>query len=458
MQPTDSPTAFERTRNWLNNSITLRLLVIGLLILIMLIPVNMVESLIRERQYRQTEAQDEISLKWGYPQTIGGLLLSVPYTVYNTVKREDKEEVFTSTAFHHFLPEELVISGDIDPEVRYRGIFETTVYASQLSLSGHFNLPREIEISDKRLRWNEAVVSFGISDLRSIRESVALNWDEKVIDFNPGLPSSDVLESGINAEVDIIWDEDEHDLKIPFSVELDIRGSEYLHFLPLGKTTDVSISSDWNAPAFGGAFLPASRDITDKGFEASWRVLNLNRTYPQQFKGSAAGIADSAFGVTLMFPVDHYQKSTRAAKYAVLFITLTFVVFFFIQIMAKVRIHPIQYLLVGFALCLFYTLLIAVAEHIRFGWSYLIAAMSTVSLIVFYAHGTFKKAKLTAVLAAILTLLYGYIFSIIQLHDFALLAGSIGLFFALSVLMYVTRKIDWYNSGEFTSKRRVTED
>lgn len=460
--PPNDSSFFEKAGQWLSHSITLRLFVIGILILIMLIPVGMIESLIRERQYRQTEAQQEVSEKWGYPQTVGGLVLSVPYTVYSRITHDnDREELIASTAYYHILPENLQIDGELVSEKRSRGIFETIVYSSELSLKGQFQLEPDVRNSISGLRWEEATVSLGITDLRSIQESVTLNWkgDSKL--FNPGLPSQDVFQSGISVPVAVNWNDSAATADIPFSVELSLRGSDGIKFIPLGKTTTVAMRSGWSSPSFDGAFLPQEREIDEDGFVASWKVLNLNRPYPQEFKGSVPGIHESAFGVTLLLPVDHYQKSMRAAKYAVLFITLTFVVFFFIQIMGKVRIHPVQYILVGFALCMFYTLLISISEHLLFGWAYLIAASSIVLLVSFYAHGTFKSIKLTGILAAIMILLYGFIFTIIQLQDLALLVGSVGLFIALAVIMYITRKIDWYHSATFTRKKeslRSTEE
>lgn len=451
--PSNNPGAFDRAGQWLSNSITLRLLVIGILILIMLIPVSMIEGLINERQYRQTEAQQEIAETWGHPQTIGGVVLSVPYTSYSRVTKENgKEETVASVAWHHFLPDVLDITAELDPEVRYRGIFETIVYSSVMEITGNFRLSAESSASNGALRWHEAVISFGISDLRSIQENVNIELGDTLYAFNPGLPAYDVFESGISVQVNLEPDEIAV-TTLPFSLNLDLRGSEYLHFLPLGKTTEVNTSSSWNSPSFTGAFLPLNREVNDQGFSANWKVLNLNRPYPQEFSGSVAGIQTSAFGVNLLLPVDHYQKSTRAAKYAVLFITLTFVVFFFIQIMGKVRIHPVQYILVGFALCMFYTLLISLSEHLRFAWAYLIAASGIILLVSIYAHGAFRNVKLTGILSAIMILLYGFIFSIIQLQDLALLVGSVGLFLALAVIMYTTRKIDWYQASQFNAKR-----
>lgn len=441
---------FEKARNWISNSITLRLFTIGILILIMLIPVSMIEDLIRERQYRQSDAQNEISSTWGHPQTITGPVLSVPYTIYNKVYEKegsDKFKLVPATQYVHFLPENLKMDGNIQPEVRYRGIFEAIVYESDVEISGNFFFPDVSNWEQKDFfRWDEAFVSVGISDLRSIQEDVKIMWENQQQSFEPGIPSYDVMASGIHVKVNIAPFIAENKKDYPFKMNFKFNGSNYIKFTPIGKTTDVFLNSPWPTPSFDGAFLPDKREVSKKGFAAHWNILNLNRSYPQYFIGSTSGIGESAFGVSLMLPVDQYQKSMRAAKYAVLFITLTFMVFFFIQIINKVRIHPIQYILVGFALCIFYTLLISLSEHMHFGVAYLIAAISIVLLTSFYAQGTFKNTKLSFMLAGIMGILYGFIFSIIQLEDYALLVGSIGLFIALAVLMFITRNIQWYSN------------
>jgi len=206
----------------------------------------------------------------------------------------------------------------------------------------------------------------------------------------------------------------------------------------------VNIKSKWKNPSFIGAFLPDKRVINAEGFTANWEVLHLNRPYPQHFRGATQGINESSFGVNLIVPVDEYQKSMRSAKYAVMFITLTFLIFFFIQILNGVKIHPIQYIIVGLALCVFYTLLIALSEHITFNYSYLISCVSIIGLITLYAKSIISNKKLTTLMCLILTTLYLFIYSIIQMEDYSLLMGSIGLFLVLATIMYLSRKIDWY--------------
>lgn len=445
---TSNLTFFERANNWVKQSITIRLFSIGTIILLLLIPVSMVENLIREREARQEEAITEVSSKWGNQQTITGLVLTVPYKSYSKVYEGDKTDKFKlveSREYAHFLPEVLNITGDISPEVRYRGIYEVIVYNSKISLTGNFAKPNfdEWQIDKSNILWEDAFVSLGLSDLRSIQENISVKWNDKQLFFNPGVESNDVIQTGISTRLSSN-NSDSINSKAEFSLDLNFNGSTSLNFIPLGKSTKVNIKSKWKNPSFIGAFLPDKREINANGFSANWEVLHLNRSYPQNFRGAVQGISESSFGVNLIVPVDEYQKSMRSAKYAVMFITLTFLIFFFVQILNGVKIHPIQYIIVGLALCVFYTLLIALSEHIAFKYSYLISGISIISLITLYAKSIFNDKKLTAIICLILTILYLFIYSIIQMEDYALLMGSIGLFIVLAIIMYLSRKIDWY--------------
>lgn len=451
----EKPTFFEKASNWLKNSLTIRLITIGILILFLLIPVSMVKDVIREREYRQKDAIKEISSKWGENQTVSGLVLTIPYNKFTKVYDNDNKnhKLVKSREYAHFLPDQLTINGDVLPEVRYRGIYEVIVYNSKLNLIGSFSNPNfeEWKIADENILWEDAYVSLGLSDLRGLQNKVSLNWNGKQYDFNPGIESNDVIKKGISCRIPVHSKKSGH-LAQSFSLKLNFNGSSGLNFIPLGKSTNVSIKSPWKNPSFDGAFLPDNREINKEGFKAEWDVLHLNRPYPQSFRGSTYGIYQSSFGVNLIVPVDEYQKSMRSAKYAVMFITLTFLLFFFIQILNSVRIHPIQYIIVGLALCVFYTLLVALSEHIAFKFSYFISSISIISMVTLYAHSIAKNKRLTKVIGLILVLLYLFIYSIIQMQDYALLMGSVGLFLVLAAIMYLSRKIDWYAINSKKSK------
>jgi inner membrane protein len=439
---------FEKASNWLRQSVTIRLITIGILLLLLLIPVSMIESLIRERETRRQEAINEVSSKWGEPQTVIGPILTVPYKSFSKVYDNDnsgKYRLVESRAYAHFLPEDLNIHGSATPELRKRGIFKVIVYNSDLTLSGKFDFPNfeEWKIDDQYIIWDDAYVSIGLNDLRSIQENISIDWNGKNYFFNPGMESNDVISSGISVKLKQLATDTSH-TEITFSMKMDFNGSSDLNFVPVGKTTTVNIESPWSSPKFDGAFLPDHREVTASGFNATWKVLHLNRPYPQSFRGAVPGIYDSMFGVSLIVPVDEYQKSMRSAKYAVMFIALTFLVFFFVQVLNRVRIHPVQYIMVGLALCVFYTLLLALSEHITFGLAYLSASTAIIGLITLYAKAIFNNRKLTGLVFLILVILYLFIFSIIQMEDYALLMGSVGLFVVLSIVMYLSRKIDWY--------------
>ncbi len=436
---------FDRYNTWVKNSIGLRVFTIAFLILILLIPISMVEDLIREREGRQEEATSEVSQKWGEQQTISGLILTIPFYTYTKYIEDDKtEKLIKKKQYAHFLPTELNIDGKLLPETRYRGIYEVVVYKSDVKLSGYFDKPdfKKLNIPEKDVEWSQSSISLGLSDLRGIQNSVVLNWNAADFPFEPGIKTIDVISTGISTTVPLNANDS---LGYKFDVDVNFNGSSSLNFIPLGTTTKISIQSDWKSPSFDGAFLPDHREINKDGFVAEWKVLHLNRSYPQSFVGATQEVQTSEFGVTLIMPVDEYQKSMRSVKYAVMFITLTFLIFFFAQIMNRVRIHPIQYLIVGLALCLFFTLVVALSEHIPFKYSYLIGSAAIISMITAYSISMLKNSTLTKLLAGILIVIYGFIYIVIQLQDYSLLIGSIGLFVILGIIMYLSRNIDWYN-------------
>ena len=438
-------TFFERLNNWVKNSITVKILSIGFLILILLIPAQMVESLIRERQYTREGAIDEVSSKWGYAQTITGPVLTVPYKAF---AKDEHGKYIPVTEYAHFLPEKLNIAGTIHPEMRYRGIYEVVVYNSKMNLTGSFSNPsfKDWGVASENVYWKDAFLAIGIPDMRGIENNILLQWNTESIPFNPGVDSKDVIGSGVSAKVPLNISDTAGTFNFSFDVSL--NGSKELNFIPVGKETNVQLISPWSTPSFSGAFLPDKRDINKNGFKAKWNVLHLNRNYPQQWRNASYSIGDSFFGVTLLVPVDDYQKTTRSQKYALMIISLTFLLFFFIEVMNKKRIHPIQYLLVGLAMIIFYTLLLSLSEHVNFNFAYMIASFAIITLIIVYCIPIFKNKRLTAFMMLILVTLYGFVFTILQLEDYALLMGSIGLFIVLAIVMYLSRKINWYSVHE----------
>ena len=422
---------------------------IVLIALLLLIPTGMIKSIIYEREQTQREAIDEVSEKWGGAQTLQGPVLTIPYTRYvkEIDKATGKETLVQITERLHVLPSKLDIQASVKPDRRHRGVYEIVVYNSALNVSGAFTKLdfKDLEAKGHSFKFNEATLNAGIDDLRGIEKQIELNWEGKKLPFNPGVSNQDIFYSGINAKVSIS-PTDDHLYRFSFDIEL--KGSQQLYFTPVGKETDVVLNSDWQTPKFDGAFLPDQHKTDKAGFKAHWNVLNLNRNYPQSWTGSSYKLRDSSFGVDLKLPVDNYQKSHRSIHYAILFIGLTFLVFFFIEIFQASGIHPIQYILVGIALVVFYTLLLSISEHIRFNYAFILSALATVALISLYVRAILRSLKMSLFIAGLLSMLYIFIFVIIQLEDLALLIGSIGVFIILGLVMYFSRKIDWYNIGQ----------
>lgn len=430
----------------LKNNIYIKLLIILVIVLLLLIPTTMIKGLINERENVQNDAIYEVSAKWGEKQTISGPYISIPYYKYvkEYSKKDSAEKIVQIKENIHILPSKLMIDGVINPESRYRGIYEIVVYNSILHLKGKFNLTdiKELDISKENIQFDKAYLSVGISDLRGIEEQISLAWNDQTYYFNPGVVSNDIISSGINAYVDL---QGQDSMIYDFSFTIDLKGSQLLHFTPVGKVTDIQIVSSWPNPSFNGSFLPDSRRVSDTGFVANWNVLHLNRNYPQMWTGSNYSVESSAFGIDLLLPVDSYQKSYRSVHYAILLIVFTFISFFFIEVLNKVFIHPVQYILVGIALVVFYTLLLSISEYLNYNFAFIISAAAVILLIAAYLKAILKSNKLTLLISGILFILYAFIFVIIQLQDLSLLIGSIGLFLILGLIMFYSRKINWYN-------------
>jgi inner membrane protein len=416
------------------------MVVLGSMVLVLLIPLVRIGFLVDERSERQQQVSAEVAQLWGGEQVLAGPVLTVPFRLPAT--KDEKPQIHVA----QFLPSRVGWSGTVKPEIRYRGIFEVVVYDSEIAASGAFGRPWHPAWGEEGVEvlWDRASVSVGVPDMRGLQRRTVLSWGDGRIGFEPGSESS-VLPSGIHAPVTGL-ENLEDGAEITFAFDLGLRGSGRLAFVPVGEDTRVSLSSPWNDPGFYGAFLPTEREVTAKGFTAHWEVPFLSRDYPQEWIDDAVErhhLLASCFGVALVLPADGYQQTMRSVKYGVLFIVLTFVTFFMIEVVSPVRLHPAQYLLVGFALCLFYVLLLALSEQFGFPIAYAAATGAIVLLIAGYAKSILASARWALVLAGCLAGLYGYLYVLIQLEELSLLLGAVGLLAILALIMYLTRHLDW---------------
>ena len=431
----------EKTQNILRrNAVTIKIIIIFFLILALMIPVEMIRSIKSERQERQKEAFGEINSKWGKEQTVTGPVLTIPYTHYDLDEKNDPINMKHDQYF--ILPDHLNIKAEIIPEIRSRGIFKVVVYKSILKLTG--SLPADLQLAGNtqtNYDWEKARLSIGITDIKGISDSIILQWNGEKLNTEPGVNVNGLFESGLSVPTPLT--DSKRTGGHRFSIEVNLNGSRNLGFTPLGKETQVEMVSSWPDPSFTGAFLPNNHKISDEGFTAAWKILEYNRNFPQVFTHSSFDISESVFGVNLILPVDNYQVVERSMKYAILFFAFTFMVFFFMEILKKQKVHPLQYALVGFALTLFYLLLLSLSEHIVFGFAYLIAAAGIILLIAAYSRAIFKNNATSLKMASFLVLVYGVLFILLQMQDYVLLLGSLFLFIALAVAMYISLKIDW---------------
>lgn len=439
--------------NWMKTSVMFKLIIIGTLFLVLLIPTSMINTLIYERERTKQEAVREVSSKWGMDQIIGTPVLTIPYGRID----EKNPNRMTNVAYAHVLPEEVIIDCNLDTVDKHRGIYDVVLYNTKATIKGSFKSKMEElqRMTNNTLRLDQAFIQLGISDLRGVKENVriAINQNDK-IDSNPGIITKDIYKSGVSFPIDANVLQD-----FSFECSVNLNGSTSLRFLPYGKQTNVHFKTPWQHPSFDGAFLPDQHKESSTGTEATWKILQLNRNYPQYGLGhfihenelaaqSATLQEDSSFGLRLMLPVDQYQKTNRTAKYAIMFILLTFVAFFLTEITNRKKIHPIQYLLIGFAVVIFYVLLLSISEHFSFNAAYWIACTAVILLISLYTQAIFHRIKITLLIGSLLSVLYLFFYSILQLEEYSLLMGSVGLFIILAISMYVTRNIDWYKESD----------
>lgn len=432
----------------IRNNLYFKLIVIFILMLLLLIPTQWVREMIRERSDRSNSAKSEVSEKWGSAQTITGPILSIPY---EKIEIRDKRKVVYK-GWLHLLPDKLEVDGEITPQIRKRGIYEVVLYGSELNISGSFSLNSiaDIDVQMSDLQYDKAIIELGLTDLKGVTEQISIRFNNQDVPYDAGLISSVSTSAGMHCNVKL---DSQNKDDLPFSMRMSLNGSSNMFFSPVGKETHVTLSSNWTSPSFTGQFLPQTHEVTADGFNADWKILNLNRNFPQYWFNQDHEIG-SSFGVGLIMPVDHYQKTDRVAKYAILFLVFTFLTFFFVEILQKIFIHSFQYLLIGLAITIFYVLILSFSEHIGFDLAYLTASVMTIGLISYYSSYALRSKYLTLMLSSILIITYGFIYVTIGLEDYALLFGSIGLFLVLAVVMTITRKVKW-NELELNSEKGV---
>jgi inner membrane protein len=432
-----------QTQTSRSNKILIKGAITAALIGIMMIPTIFISDLVRERQSRNEDVVKEVDSRWAMAQTLTGPYIFLPYKI-NTTDGSGKPLIVRSHLL--IIPENKNVSGNIHHQIRERSIYKVLLYRAALTDQGNFvfNLPKEV-LADQ-VEWNDAQICFGISDFKGIEEKIVIHFNGTDNELAPGLPAGDTDAKGLSAPIALSAANLGKTLN--YQMNIKIKGSEMLHFVPLGGNSHYALTSDWPNPSFDGSNLPSDRSISKTGFSAAWNFNKANLPFGTVMNDFKFDPASLAFGVTMIEPADQYAKTNRSIKYAILIIGLTFSLFFIIELMQRKPIHPVQYVLIGLALVIFYSLLLAISEFLEFDYAYLIAAVGTVLLIGLYAKAHFRSWRSAGIFTAVLTLLYGFIFVLIRLEDTALLVGSIGLFIILALTMYASKKVNWYGNTE----------
>lgn len=422
-----------------------KLIVLAVLVTVSWVATMFVWATTQDRQSRQESASAEISEQWSRPQTISGPVITIPVET-TTVSASGERMVSASTIT--LLPRKLSYESKIKSQLLSRGVYETPVYTTTISGAGDFDVTGIAleDSSSTRIIWNKAIISLNVSDTRGVSSMFELNLNGEKYQMVPSSDFSTLDSSGMHANIMI----DPNKPDYVFSFEMPLKGSREISFLPLGEDTSVVVDSDWSAPNFIGKFLPEERSITENGFNAVWNITSYGKNLPQYWFDNSSTVTNElllskSFGVALYQEVDFYTMIDRAIKYSILFISLTFLTFFMYEILAGLRIHPMQYLLVGFGIAIFYLLLLSFAEIVGFLSAYLLASAATTGLITSYSFSFFRVRKRVFTIAALLVSLYCYLYILLQMDQYSLLFGSVLLFGVLSTVMYITRNLDWYS-------------
>ena len=415
---------------------------IGALLLIMLIPLMMIGSLVEERASRATEVINAIGEVWGHEQEIVGPFLILPYD--DVVSKTDEGEKLVRRTLV-LLSKTLKVNGNFDVERRSLGLFDTNVYTAHLKINALFDLSKEIAgLDPARLQLDAIVASLVLGDLRGLQGNISVTANGQKLEVEPGSGTTQIS-PGVHVVLPNNLDKtDSLDIEISFS----LRGSEAFNIWPSGGTTEINLKSAWQSPSFLGRFSPSQRSVTADGFTAKWEILRMAQGIgPVLREGNSFSKFQNA-SVRFVEPVNSYSMSERSIKYGSLFVLLTFAVLYLFEILAKKKVHPVQYMLMGLALCLFFLALLALSEHVPFGVAYGLASLIVVTLVSAYAKSVTRSSGWTIGIGVIQSTLFAFLYGVLMLEDMALLAGATLLLAGLASAMYLTRNVDWYQAGK----------
>ena len=427
-------------KKFLTNELGIKFGFVLFLFLLLQVPMSMIEDLISERSHRQNEVRNDIARSSSGEQRIMGPFLSVIYR--ETVSGDDRNYEVNRQAF--ILPEQFNLTSALESFEKYRGIYTARLYQADTRLTGKFDLSLLKELADRPIVEINLIVA--VSDSRGLISINELTLNEQPIDVEPGTGIKQ-LAQGFHKT--LVLSQLDVTTPLEFNLSFILQGMGQLQVTPIGKSTQVELSSSWPHPSFIGDYLPITSDITESGFKASWATNNFSSNISQLFElcmseSQCHQLDGRQMGVSLVDPVDHYLKSHRAVNYSLLVITLIFASFFLLELFQARPIHPVQYGFVGLALALFYLLLISLSEHTGFNWAYLFSTLASTGLLSIYVGGMLGNSKHGTMFGGCLIILYSLLFGLLQAESYALLMGTLLCFVVLGLVMVLTRNVNWY--------------
>ena len=449
--------------NEVTKTLGFKIIIIVVLGLLLLIPMTFINSVVRDRIRYQNEAISSIIEPVGDSANIQGVVIAIPYL--EKFIDSDTKEIGYTRKYIFYMPNEYNVTGDVEVTSLSRGIFKAPIFNSKLNITGRFDKYNdEIYNLDKNntiILYDEAMIILGIGNKKNLMKlpNILINNNEELKYY----------EKNINIDLNMFNNKFLYTISrdnilngFDFNITMDIQGENSLIITPLASENTFKISSKWKDPSFTGGFLPTKREVNNNGFNAEWNIASFNTSFTKYWTSDensnrlnnidnnqyyTSNQESNNVLISFLLLNDNYQKTSRSVKYAILFIFIPFFVLFLCEVLSKKRIHPVQYILIGIANAIFYLLLLAISEHINFNISYFISALMVTALTSIYIGYIIKSPKYTISMAIVEALIYIFLFGILQLTDYALLMGTLGLFAVIALAMYFTRNVDWYGEN-----------
>lgn len=449
--------------NEVTKTLGFKIIIIVVLGLLLLIPMTFINSVVKDRIRYQNEAISSIIEPVGDSANIQGVVIAIPYL--EKFIDSDTKEIGYTRKYIFYMPNEYNVTGDVEVTSLSRGIFKAPIFNSKLNITGRFDkYNAEIYNLDENntiILYDEAMIILGIGNKKNLMKlpNILINQNEELKYY----------EKNINIDLNMFNNKFLYTISrdsilngFNFNITMDIQGGNSLIITPLASENTFKISSKWKDPSFTGGFLPTKREVNNNGFNAEWNIASFNTSFTKYWTSDEnsnrlnnidnnqyynSNQESNNVLISFLLLNDNYQKTSRSVKYAILFIFIPFFVLFLCEVLSKKRIHPVQYILIGIANAIFYLLLLAISEHINFNISYFLSALMVTALTSIYIGYIIKSPRYTISMAIVESLIYIFLFGILQLTDYALLMGTLGLFAVIALAMYFTRNVDWYGEN-----------